>query len=114
MVMVPYIPQRGDIVWINFTPQMGREQAGKRPALVISPFDYNKKVGLALFCPITSHAKGYPFEVNIPEGSKINGVVLTDQLKSLDFKIRKIQFVCKLSSVTMQEVLSKINTLLGS
>jgi mRNA interferase MazF len=78
-----YIPERGDIVWLNFTPQTGHEQMGRRPAIVISPFDYNEKVGLGLFCPITSKIKGYPFEVKI-ENKKIDGVVLSDQIKSLD------------------------------
>ena len=85
MVKTNYIPERGDIVWLDFNPQIGHEQMGKRPALVISPFDYNAKVGLAIFCPITSQKKGYPFEVNI-KNKKIDGVVLSDQIKSLDWK----------------------------
>lgn len=110
--MSNYVPQRGDIVWINFTPQAGHEQIGKRPALVISPLIYNKKVGLAVFCPITSQIKGYPFEVLIPEGHKIHGVVLADQVKSLDYVSRKIQFISKLPAVTTDEVLDKLMTLL--
>jgi mRNA interferase MazF len=79
-----YIPARGDIVWISLNPQAGHEQAGRRPALVISPVQYNKKVGLALLCPITSHVKGYPFEVLLPPSLPVNGAILSDQVKSLD------------------------------
>jgi mRNA interferase MazF len=110
--MVHYVPQRGDIVWINFAPQAGHEQTGKRPALVISPLIYNKKVGLAVFCPITSQIKGYPFEVIIPDGNKIRGVILSDQVKSLDYNSRKAQFISKLPLVTTKEVLSKLRTLI--
>ena len=106
-----YVPQRGDIVWINFSPQAGHEQMGKRPALVISPLIYNKKVGLAVFCPITNQIKGYPFEVVIPEGNKIRGVVLADQVKSLDYSSRKAEFISKLPSVAVEEVLNKLMTL---
>ena len=88
-----YIPNRGDLVWLEFTPQTGSEQAGRRPALVISPKSYNGKVGLGLFCPITSRVKGYPFEVLLPEGSAVVGVVLADQLKSLDWRARKAKLI---------------------
>src|SRR6266566_876624 len=84
-----YIPQRGDAVWITLDPQAGHEQAGRRPALVLSPSAYNGRVGLALFCPITSRAKGYPFEVPLPAGSPVAGVVGADQGKSLDWRARK-------------------------
>ncbi len=86
-MVTEYIPQRGDIIWLDFNPQAGREQKGKRPALVISPYEYNKKTSLALCCPITSKVKGYPFEVKL-NGTKISGVVLADQIKCLDWKIR--------------------------
>lgn len=79
-----YVPDRGDFVWLEFTPQSGSEQAGRQPALVISPKAYNAKVGLALFCPLTTRGKGYPFEVPLPKGSDVVGVVLAEQLKSLD------------------------------
>ncbi len=111
--MSHYVPERGDIVWINFTPQAGHEQAGKRPALVISPSIYNKKVGLAIFCPITSQIKGYPFEVLIAKESPVCGVVLADQVKSLDWKIRNVQFISKLPPVAMSEVLAKVLTLIA-
>jgi mRNA interferase MazF len=74
-----YVPERGDLVWLMFTPQAGHEQAGRRPAMVLSPASYNGKVGLALFCPITSQVKGYPFEVALPEGCPISGVILAGQ-----------------------------------
>ncbi len=85
------VPRRGDLVWLDFTPQSGHEQAGRRPALVLSPEQYNAKVGLALVCPITSQVKGYPFEVAIPHHAKVSGVVLADQVKSLDWKARRAQ-----------------------
>ena len=110
--MFHYVPQRGDIVWINFTPQSGHEPTGKRPALIISPSIYNKKVGLAVFCPITSQKKGYPFEVIIPDGNKIHGVILADQVKSLDYNTRKVQFISKLPQEAIQEVSSKLMTLI--
>ena len=108
-----YIPNRGDIVWITFNPQAGHEQAGRRPALVLSPAVYNGKVSLAILCPITSQIKNYPFEVLIPEGLKIGGVILSDQIKSLDWKVRQAEFVCKLPTATLDEVLQKLGTLIG-
>lgn len=108
-----YIPDSGDIVWINFNPQAGRKQSGRRPALVISPKAYNEKTDLAIFCPVTSQVKSYPFEVNIPANLKISGVILSDQIKSLDWKIRKAEFIFKLSKVLLIETLNKINVLLN-
>jgi mRNA interferase MazF len=107
-----YLPNRGDIVWVTFNPQAGHEQAGRRPALVLSPAAYNGKVGLAILCPITSQIKGYPFEVVIPAGLKIGGAILSDQVKSLDWKARQAEFVCKLLLATVDEVLQKLSTLL--
>ncbi|MBA4379202.1 MAG: mRNA-degrading endonuclease [Anaerolinea sp.] len=107
------MPNRGDIVWITFNPQAGHEQAGRRPALVLSPAAYNGKVGLAILCPITSQVKGYPFEVVVPDGWKISGAILSDQVKSLDWKARQAELVCKLPSTTVDEVLQKLNTLLS-
>lgn len=108
----PYAPQRGDVVWLTFTPQAGHEQAGHRPAVILSPLLYNQKVGLALVCPITSHAKGYPFEVPIPHGLDVSGVVLADQIKSLDWKARRARFCCTLPTATIAEVLRKLAPLL--
>ena len=107
-----FIPDRGDVVWITLNPQAGHEQAGRRPALVLSPASYNSKVGLAILCPITSQVKGYPFEVLIPEGLKITGAILSDQLKNLDWRVRQAELVCHLPAGTIDEVLSKLNTLL--
>jgi len=107
-----YIPDSGDIIWIMFNPQAGHEQAGHRPALVLSPKAYNGKVGLAILCPITSQVKGYPFEVKIPDGLEVKGAVLSDQIKSLDWKARKAEFSCKLPSVVYNEVIQKLSTLI--
>jgi mRNA interferase MazF len=108
-----YAPARGDVVWITLNPQAGHEQAGRRPALVLSPSAYNGKVGLAILCPITSQVKGYPFEVAIPSGSKLAGVILADQVKNLDWRVRKAEFMCKLPRKTTDEVLQKLGTLLA-
>ena len=107
----PYCPKRGDVVWLTFTPQAGHEQAGYRPALILSPELYNKKVGLTLVCPITTQVKGYPFEVPIPKGLEVEGVVLADQVKSLDWKARRARFCCTLPAATLSEVLRKLATL---
>jgi mRNA interferase MazF len=110
--MPPYCPKRGDVVWISFTPQAGHEQAGHRPALVISPQSYNSKVGLAILCPITNQVKGYPFEVKIPTGLKASGVILSDQVKSMDWRARKATRICSLPDATIRQVLNKVGTLL--
>jgi mRNA interferase MazF len=107
-----YVPARGDLVWITFNPQAGHEQAGRRPALVLSPASYNGKVGLAILCPVTTQVKGYPFEVAIPSGSTLRGVVLADQAKSLDWRVRKAEFIYKLPRETTSDVLDKLGTLL--
>ncbi|HXH69192.1 MAG TPA: endoribonuclease MazF [Pyrinomonadaceae bacterium] len=107
-----YAPERGDAVWLNFNPQSGHEQAGRRPAIVVSPSSYNRKVGLALFCPITNQAKGYPFEVAIPKNAKVSGVVFSDQIKSLDWRARSVEFIAKLPDSVVDEVLKKLKSLL--
>ena len=107
-----YVPKRGDVVWITLHPQAGHEQAGRRPAVVLSPSAYNGKVGLAILCPITSHAKGYPFEVNIPEGHNVVGVILTDQVKNLDWRARDATRMSHLPPERVREVLQKLNLLL--
>jgi len=109
-----YVPARGDAVWITLNPQAGHEQAGRRPALVVSPASYNGKVGLAVLCPITSQVKGYPFEVTIPSGLKVGGVVLSDQVKSLDWRMRRAEFICKVPRQTISEVIDKLGALLLS
>ena len=107
-----YIPERGHVIWINFNPQAGHEQAGRRPAVVLSPATYNGKVGLAILCPITSQIKGYPFEVRIPHGLAVTGVALADQAKSLDWRVRNAELICALPEATITEVLQKLGTLL--
>ena len=109
-----YVPDRGDIVWLSFNPQVGHEQAGHRPALVLSPRSYNLKVGLALMCPITNQTKGYPFEVQIPAQLSVQGVILSDQVKNLDWSARRAEFDCQLPKTTTDTVLKKLATLLST
>jgi len=111
MVSKSYIPERGDIVWMDFNPQLGHEQRGRRPALTLSFKAYNEKIGLALFCPITSKVKGYPFEVEL-ELKKIKGSVLSDQIKSLDWRERNIEFIEKIGDKKMEEVIEKIEVII--
>lgn len=110
--MKRWIPDRGDAVWIDMDPQAGHEQRGRRPAMILSPAEYNGKVGLALLCPITSQIKGYPFEVLVPAGLKVQGAILSDQLKSLDWRARKAAVICSFPVPVIGEVLSKLSTLL--
>jgi mRNA interferase MazF len=107
-----YIPERGHIVWLDFDPQLGREQAGRRPSLVLSPKSYNKAAQLILCVPITSKIKGYPFEVTLPEDSAVKGVILADQVKSFDWTKRKAKFIGSLPLETLQEVFKKLASLL--
>ncbi len=107
-----YVPQRGDIIWTNFTPQAGREQAGRRPALVLSPIRYNRRVGLALVCPITTRVKGYPGEVMIPEGLAVSGVVLADQVKSIDWQARGAEFADQMPIEVVTAVVTVLTNLL--
>lgn len=113
MVADEYVPDRGHIVWLSFTPQAGHEQAGHRPALVLSPYEYNRRTDMALFCPITSIVKGYPFEVALPSTSAVSGVVLADQIKSLDWKARNARYECDATPQVVSEVLAKVNILLN-
>lgn len=107
-----YIPERGDAVWIDFSPQSGHEQAGRRPAIVLSPRSYNGKVGLCVLCPITTKAKGYPFEVVVSASSVVTGVVLSDQVKSLDWRMRNMEFIAQLPETVTNQVLKKLRSLL--
>lgn len=107
-----YVPARGDIVWVQLNPQAGHEQAGRRPALVVSPASYNSRAGLALLCPITSQVKGYPFEVSLPSGGKVSGVVLADQIKSLDWRARDAELAARVTEAVVRDVLHKLGTLL--
>ncbi len=108
-----YVPQRGDVVWITLNPPAGHEQAGRRPALVLSPAAYNDKVGLAILCPVTNQIKDYPFEVLIPDDLAITGAILSDQVKSLDWRARNAELICALPTKTVTEVLRKLGTLLA-
>ena len=112
MVRSNYIPKRGDVVRLTLTPQVGHEQAGRRPVLVLSPEGYNKKVGLALCCPLTNQIKGYPFEVIVPSDLSVTGAILADQVKSLDWRRRKAECICALPAKIISEVLQKLKVLL--
>ena len=109
---IEYVPNRGDIVWIGLDPQRGHEQAGRRPAIVLSPQKYNSKSGLFICCPITSQEKGYPFETNIPSGLPVSGVILSDQVKSLDWRARGVEYTCAVPQVTIEQVVKKISLLI--
>jgi len=108
-----YVPQCGDVVRITLNEQAGHEQAGRRPAVVLSPQSYNGKTGLAILCPITNQIKGYPFEVLIPAGLLVAGAILSDQVRSLDWRARNAELVCTLPTETISEVLRKLVTLLS-
>ena len=108
-----YIPQCGDVVWITLNPQAGHEQAGRRPTVVLSPRNYNGKTGMAILCPITNQIKGYPFEVIIPADLPVAGAILSDQVKSLDWRARNTELICSLPHETISEVLQKLITLLS-
>lgn len=108
-----WTPDRGDLVWLSIDPKVGHAQSGRRPGLVLSPASYNGKVGLAILCPVTHHVKGYPFEVRVSEGLPVEGVVLSDQAKSLDWRARGAEFACRLPDECTAEVLQKLGTLLA-
>jgi len=108
-----YVPERGEVAWITLNPQAGHEQAGRRPAVVLSPAAYNGKVGSAILCPVTSQVKGYPFEVLIPDGLEVRGAILADQVKSLDWRVREAEKICQLPVRTVNEVLQKLGVLLS-
>lgn len=108
-----YIPARGDVIWLSFNPQSGHEQSGHRPAIVITPREYNEKVGLALCCPITSKIKDYPFEVRINIQGKIEGVILSDQVKSLDWQERQARYIAAAPKDALDETIEKMNLLIN-
>ena len=109
----PYVPRRGDVIRLDFHPQTGREQAGRRPALVLSPIEYNRKVGLVVVCPITSQKKDYPWEVEIPNNPAVRGVVLADQVKNLDWRDRNAEFICTPDVELVEDVIEKAFALLS-
>jgi len=108
-----YVPKRGDVVRLDFHPQSGHEQSGRRPAIVLSPDEYNRKVGLMVVCPITSQRKDYPWEVEIPDNPHVHGVVLADQIKNLDWRQRRAEFICSPSDELVDEVIEKAFALLS-
>ena len=108
-----YVPDVGDLIWLEFDPQSGHEQAGKRPGLVLSPAAYNGPSGLVIVCPVTNQAKGYPFEVPLPPGLRVRGVILADQVISLDWKARKASKSDVAPKEVMEDVLAKLSTLLS-
>ncbi len=108
-----YLPDRGDLIWLDFTPQAGHEQHGRRPALVLSPARYNTRSSLILCLPVTSRIKGYPFEVLLPEGLCVAGAVLSDQVRSLDFVARDAEFICKAPRKVVKEVMENVRALIG-
>ena len=107
------VPDRGDAIWLDFDPQAGREQAGRRPAVVLSPASYNSKAGLAIICPITNQVKGYPFETPLPAGLPVSGVVLADQARSLDWNARRAEFIGRLPAEVVEDVSAKIIALVA-
>ena len=110
---VAFVPETGDFVWLTFDPQAGREQAGRRPALVLSPRKYNAKSGMALACPITNRSKGYPFEVAVPAGQAVTGVILADHVKSVDWRARRAEKLGHCTNEVIDEVRAKLAPLLG-
>ena len=107
-----YVPNRGHLVWLDFNPQAGKEQAKRRPALVLSPKLYNRKSGLAICCPITSKQKGWPFEVALSGDIEIQGAILTDHVKSLDYRVRNAVYIQSCPDIVVDEVLARLRTIL--
>lgn len=108
-----YVPEAGDLVWLTFDPQSGREQKGRRPAVILSPRLYNERAQLVIACPVTSKVKGYAFEVPVVSDSEIDGVILADHVKSLDWKERRAEFAGKLAADALTDVRERIRPLLG-
>ena len=111
--MAAFVPEAGDLIWLSFDPQAAHEQAGRRPALVLSPRAYNHKSGLALVCRVTNQIKGYPFEVTVPAGCGVTGAILADHIKSVDWKARRAGRIDRVPLPTLDEVLAKLAPLLG-
>jgi mRNA interferase MazF len=109
----PYVPDRGDVVWLEFDPQAGREQAGRRPAVVLSPASYNAPTGRALCVPVSTKAKGYPFEVPMPDGFAVRGVAFADQVKCLDWRARHAQHIAALPNASIAQLLVLTRTVLS-
>ena len=114
MVTGEYVPERGDFVWVNFSPQVGHEQAGKRPAIVLTESGYNAKTGLMIACPITRQAKGYPFEVEISKGFPVSGVALADHVKNIDWRGRNAEFAGKADNKLLVKIINVLGLLIGN
>ncbi len=108
-----YVPEAGDLVWLSFSPQAGRAQAGRRPALVLSPRAYNAKSGLCVACPVTGQVKNYPFEVVLPDGLPVHGAVLSDHVKSVDWTDREADYLAAAPAEVLEQVRAKLKPLLG-
>lgn len=111
--MASYCPEKGEVVWLDLDPQAGHEQAGRRPVFVLSPKEYNSKTGLAMVCPVTNQIKNYPFEVLIPVGLKVKGAILSDHIKTLDWKARNSSKICRLPDSAFEQVKENIFAILG-
>jgi mRNA interferase MazF len=107
-----YCPDEGHIIYIDFDPQVGREQAGRRPAIVLSPESYNRKTGLAVVCPVTRQSKAYPFEVSLPAGLKVTGVVLADHIKNLSWTGRNASHICDAPIEVLEDVRAMVAALI--
>jgi mRNA interferase MazF len=107
------VPDAGDLVWLTFDPQAGHEQRGRRPALILSPRAYNTKTSLAIACPVTSHAKSYPFEVSLPDDGRVTGVVLADHVKNLDWNARHVEFAATAPADVLTDVSERLRVVLG-
>lgn len=107
-----YTPERGDFAWLNFDPQTGHEQMGNRPALVVSYGDFNRKIGFAFVCPVSNTRRQSPFYVKIPDGEAVTGVIMADQLRSVDFRARRASFAGKCPEQLLQDVLRRIKPIL--
>ena len=108
-----FIPAQGDVVWIDFDPQAGHEQGGRRPALILSRKSYNHRANLAVLCPWTRQVKGYVFEVLVPSGHPVMGAILADQVKNMDWTIRNASYICTLPIAVVEQVVKKIVALIG-
>ena len=107
-----YLPKRGDFIWLTFDPQTGHEQMGKRPALVVSHDGFNQKMGFAFVCPISNTQRQNPFYIVIPEGEDVTGVIMADQMRSLDFKARKAEFIAQCPDLILKDVLRRIKPII--
>jgi mRNA interferase MazF len=112
MKQVFFVPERGDVVLVSFAPRTGRRQTRRRPAIVLSPQAYNARIGLAIFCPIVTEVKGYPFEVLLPAGLPVQGAILADQAESFDWRALRAEQICALPAATVEEILGKLRALL--